>query len=82
MSSKVRFAVIGTNFITDNLLQVAGSVAGFELAGVFSRTQERGKAPLLSSLLFRLVCGCVPPFRRPLLTLMDCATSISTVTLN
>jgi scyllo-inositol 2-dehydrogenase (NADP+) len=39
--SAVRFAVVGTNFITDNLLQVAIGLPGFKLAAVYSRTQER-----------------------------------------
>ena len=39
----MRFAVIGTNFITDRLLTAAGEVPGFRLEAVCSRTRERGR---------------------------------------
>lgn len=39
----VNFAVIGTNFITDRLLQAAAHCAGFRLYGVYSRTEKRAK---------------------------------------
>lgn len=38
----IRFATIGTN-ITDTFLKAAQTVPGFELAAVFSRSQERAK---------------------------------------
>jgi predicted dehydrogenase len=42
MSGKaVRFAVIGSNFITDAFLASSKRVRGFELAAVYSRTAER-----------------------------------------
>lgn len=37
----VRFAVIGTNFITDRLIEAGRRVPGFTLAAVYSRTAER-----------------------------------------
>ena len=40
----MRFATIGTNFITDRLILNGRKVPGFELAAVYSRTQERGQA--------------------------------------
>lgn len=40
---KIRFATVGTN-ITDTFLQAAREVSGFELAAIFSRSEERGKA--------------------------------------
>ncbi len=38
------FAVIGTNFVTDWLLEAAREVEDVRLLAVFSRTQERGRA--------------------------------------
>ena len=38
---KVRFGVVGTNFITDWVIAGARQDARFELAAVYSRTQER-----------------------------------------
>lgn len=40
----VNFAVIGTNFITDRFLEAAGTVDGFRLKAVCSRTAERAEA--------------------------------------
>lgn len=37
----VRFAVIGTNKITDNFIEAAKQCEGFELVAVYSRTKER-----------------------------------------
>jgi|EP01047_Picozoa_sp_COSAG01_P079836 predicted dehydrogenase len=41
MAKPVRFAVVGSNFITDRLLESGRSVPGFVLAAVYSRTAER-----------------------------------------
>ncbi len=41
MSKKIRFGVIGTNFITDMLLTGAFQDSRFELSAICSRTQER-----------------------------------------
>lgn len=38
---KVRFGIIGTNFITEKILKAARFERRFELAAVYSRTQER-----------------------------------------
>lgn len=40
---KIRFGVVGTNFITDWVIAGAREDARFELAAVYSRTQERGE---------------------------------------
>ncbi|WP_343208127.1 Gfo/Idh/MocA family oxidoreductase [Anaerolentibacter hominis] len=40
---KVRFAVIGTNFITDRILLNSRRCTGFELKAVYSRTEERAR---------------------------------------
>ncbi len=40
----VRFAVVGTNFITDYLLQASKSCPDFKLMGVHSRSEERARA--------------------------------------
>lgn len=40
-SRPIRFAVIGTNFITDKFLEAGKAVPGFSLSAVFSRTSER-----------------------------------------
>lgn len=40
-SFKVRFGVIGTNFIVDKVLEAARLDHRFELAAIYSRTQER-----------------------------------------
>lgn len=40
-TNKVRFGVIGTNFITDTVLEGASFDSRFELSAVYSRTQER-----------------------------------------
>ncbi|CAM2859381.1 Gfo/Idh/MocA family oxidoreductase [Paenibacillus sediminis] len=37
----VRFGVVGTNWITEQFIEAASSVEGFELAAVYSRTSER-----------------------------------------
>ena len=39
----VRLACIGTNFITDWLLEGIREVEGIELSAVYSRTMEKGK---------------------------------------
>ncbi|MFV0419007.1 MAG: Gfo/Idh/MocA family protein [Dysgonomonas sp.] len=38
---KVRFGIIGTNFITEKILKAAALVSHFELTAVYSRTQDR-----------------------------------------
>ena len=38
---KVRFGIVGTNFITDKILEAAKLESRFELSAVYSRTQER-----------------------------------------
>ncbi|MBR4996005.1 MAG: Gfo/Idh/MocA family oxidoreductase [Alistipes sp.] len=43
MSGKVRFGVVGTNFITDWVIAGAREDERFELAAVYSRTRERGE---------------------------------------
>lgn len=40
---KIKFGIIGTNKITDNFLDAARTVEGFELKAVYSRTMERAK---------------------------------------
>jgi len=40
-SEKVRFGVIGTNFITDKVLEGANFDSHFELTAIYSRTQEK-----------------------------------------
>ncbi|MBK5721072.1 Gfo/Idh/MocA family oxidoreductase [Dysgonomonas sp. Marseille-P4677] len=40
---KVRFGIIGTNFITEKILDAAKYDARFELIAVYSRTQERAE---------------------------------------
>ena len=40
---KIRFAVIGTNKITDRFLEAAGRTEEFHLLGVYSRSPERAK---------------------------------------
>lgn len=42
MNKKIRFGVVGTNFITDWVIAGAREDERFELAAVCSRTQERG----------------------------------------
>ncbi|MDO4168928.1 MAG: Gfo/Idh/MocA family oxidoreductase [Lachnospiraceae bacterium] len=39
----VRFAVIGTNFITDNFMDAGSQCKGFHVQAVYSRTMERAK---------------------------------------
>lgn len=39
----VRFAVIGTNFITDSFLEAGAECEGFKAQAVYSRTMERAK---------------------------------------
>ena len=39
----IRFGVIGTNWITDSLIQSAQGLAEFQLTAVYSRTEEKGK---------------------------------------
>ena len=41
---KIRFAVIGTNVITDKFLEAAKKVPEFQLKGVYSRTMEKAEA--------------------------------------
>lgn len=40
-NNKIRFGVVGTNFITDWVIAGARQDERFELAAVYSRTQER-----------------------------------------
>ncbi|MCR8644662.1 Gfo/Idh/MocA family oxidoreductase [Paenibacillus sp. N1-5-1-14] len=40
----IRFGIIGTNWITDRLIEAARQVEGFELTAVYSRTEEQGKS--------------------------------------
>lgn len=40
---KIRFGIIGTNFITEKILEAAKQEPRFELAAVYSRTQEKAK---------------------------------------
>lgn len=39
----IRFGVIGTNWITDSLIQSAQAHADFKLTAVYSRTEDKGK---------------------------------------
>ena len=39
----IRFGVIGTNWITDSLIQSAQAHADFQLTAVYSRTEEQRK---------------------------------------
>ena len=39
----VRFAVIGTNFITDNFMNAGSQCEGFKVQAVYSRSMEKGK---------------------------------------
>ena len=41
--NKIRFGVVGTNFITDWVIAGAREDERFELAAVYSRTRERGE---------------------------------------
>lgn len=43
-SFKVRFGIVGTNFITEKILKAAKLEPRFELVAVYSRTQERADA--------------------------------------
>lgn len=47
----VRVGIIGTNWITDQLLEAAKSVEIFELSAVYSRTRERAEEFAASSIL-------------------------------
>lgn len=40
----VRFGLIGTNFISDTFMEAAREIPEFELAAVYSRTEETGQA--------------------------------------
>ncbi|XOJ01423.1 Gfo/Idh/MocA family protein [Paenibacillus polymyxa] len=40
----VRFGVVGTNWITERLLEAAAQVEGFKLTAVYSRTEEKANA--------------------------------------
>lgn len=42
-SSKMRFAIIGSNFISDKFIEAGSLVEGFELAAVYSRTETRAQ---------------------------------------
>lgn len=44
ISSKVRFGVIGTNFIVDKVLEAARLDPRFELTAIYSRTQQQADA--------------------------------------
>ena len=39
----VRFALIGTNFITDNFMDAGSQCEGFHVQAVYSRTMKRAK---------------------------------------
>ncbi|MCC9024192.1 Gfo/Idh/MocA family protein [Bacillus nakamurai] len=39
----IRFATVGTNWITDRFLQAASAIDHFQLAAVFSRSEERAR---------------------------------------
>ncbi|KRG12965.1 oxidoreductase [Virgibacillus soli] len=39
----IRFGVIGTNWITDSMIEAALQVEGFQLTAVYSRTEEKAK---------------------------------------
>lgn len=39
----VRFGIIGTNWITDSMIEAALQVDGFQLTAIYSRTEERAK---------------------------------------
>lgn len=39
----VRFAVIGTNFITDNFMDAGSQCEGFKVQAVYSRSMEKAK---------------------------------------
>ena len=41
MTKKIRFGIVGTNFITDWVIAGAQQDERFELTAVYSRTQER-----------------------------------------
>ena len=53
----VRLACIGTNFITDWLLEGIREVEGIELSAVYSRTMEKGKefAAKYGSIKFMII---------------------------
>lgn len=40
----VRFGVVGTNWITERLLEAAAKVEGFQLTAVYSRTEDKANA--------------------------------------
>ncbi|QLG40631.1 Gfo/Idh/MocA family oxidoreductase [Paenibacillus sp. E222] len=40
----IRFGVVGTNWITERLLEAAAQVEGFELTAVYSRTEDKANA--------------------------------------
>ncbi|WP_017728723.1 Gfo/Idh/MocA family protein [Halalkalibacterium ligniniphilum] len=40
---KIRFAIVGTNWITERFIEAARKVNDFELTAVYSRTEERAK---------------------------------------
>ncbi|WP_145321872.1 Gfo/Idh/MocA family protein [Paenibacillus xylanexedens] len=40
----VRFGVVGTNWITERLLEAAAQVEGFQLTAVYSRTEDKANA--------------------------------------
>lgn len=39
----VRFGIIGTNWITDSMIEAALQVEGFQLTAIYSRTEDRAK---------------------------------------
>ncbi|MBS4179334.1 Gfo/Idh/MocA family protein [Lederbergia citrea] len=39
----IRFGIVGTNWITDELIRSASNLADFQLSAVYSRTEEKGK---------------------------------------
>lgn len=40
---QMRFAIIGSNFISDKFIEAGSLVEGFELAAVYSRTETRAQ---------------------------------------
>ena len=39
----MRFGIIGTNWITDKLLDAGSQIENFELTAVYSRTEEKAR---------------------------------------
>ena len=41
---KIKYSVIGTSWITNSFIEGANTVEGLQLDGVYSRSEEKGKA--------------------------------------